>query len=238
MICCQSRKITISRFESLALAVIGGYLILSYVLLPLFWRLREPNPKIDLEPKTSFKSDGVPGDPLNVGLAGTTIEVFNALTSAGWYLAAKPNLGTIAKEVESIIARRKYFSAPVSSLYLWGRKQDIAFEQLDGKSPRRRHHVRFWLSNEPAPDGRPLWLGAATFDRNIGLSRLTGQFTHHISPDIDSERDKLVEDIKNSGKLAGVYTIKGVGPTLGGVNGEGDKYFTDGLLKMVVLKKE
>ena len=45
--------------------------------------------------------------------------------------------------VDSIV-RKPDDDAPVSSLFLFGRKQDLAFELPVGDSPRQRHHVRFW----------------------------------------------------------------------------------------------
>ena len=38
-------------------------------------------------------------------------------------------------------------------------------------------------------------MGAATFDRGVGLSRYTRQVTHHIAPDVDAERDTLLADL-------------------------------------------
>ena len=35
--------------------------------------------------------------------------------------------------------------------------------------------------------------GGATFDERVGLSHTTGQITHHIAPDVDTERDHLEE---------------------------------------------
>ncbi len=76
---------------------------------------------------------------------------------------------------------------PVSNLFLFGRKADLAFEKPLGDSPRERHHVRFWRT-EKTHAGRPAWIGSAAFDIGVELSRTTGQVTHHISPDSDAER--------------------------------------------------
>ena len=73
--------------------------------------------------------------------------------------------------------------------------QDLAFEKAAGVSPKERHHVRFWLVLAKGDSGEPLWLGSATFDRSVGVSRYTGQVTHHIAPDIDAERDLLAHDL-------------------------------------------
>ena len=77
----------------------------------------------------------------------------------------------------------------MSPLYVFGRKQDLAFEQDVGGSADQRHHVRWWRAEPLDAAGRPLWIGDATFDRDAGISHLTGQITHHIAPDIDAERD-------------------------------------------------
>jgi len=74
-----------------------------------------------------------------------------------------------------------------------------------------------------------------TFDRSSGLSRYTGQITHHITPDIDAERDGLVADLVRSRMVTTTYSVTGVGPTLNGQNGEGDRYYTDGEIRMGVL---
>ncbi|MGA8956708.1 MAG: LssY C-terminal domain-containing protein, partial [Pseudolabrys sp.] len=72
----------------------------------------------------------------------------------------------------------------------------------------------------------------ATFDRDVGLSRYTGQVTHHIGPDIDAERDGLTDDLKKARVVEAIYEVTGVGPTLIGRNGEGDRYYTDGEIKI------
>ena len=77
-------------------------------------------------------------------------------------------------------------------------------------------------------EGRPVWLGSVTFDRGVGLSHYTGQVTHHIAPDIDNERDGLINDLKTAKVVEAIYQVTGVGPTLNGRNGEGDPYWTDG----------
>jgi hypothetical protein len=77
-----------------------------------------------------------------------------------------------------------------------------------------------------------VWLGSATFDRGVGLSHDTGQVTHHIAPNIDAERDRLTDDLKTAKVVEAIYEVSGIGPTLNGRNGEGDRYYTDGEIKI------
>ena len=80
-----------------------------------------------------------------------------------------------------------------------------------------------------------MWLGAVTFDRGVGISHNDGRITHHIAPDVDSERDLLTDDLKAAKVVTSIYEVTGIGPTLDGRNGEGDPYFTDGEIKISVL---
>ena len=125
--------------------------------------------------------------------------------------------------------------APVSPLFYQGRREDLAYEKPVGSSADQRHHVRFWKVLESGQEGRPVWLGSVTFDRGVGLSRYTGQVTHHIAPDIDAERDGLIRDLVRAGMVTTRYQVSGIGPTLNGRNGEGDPYYTDGEIWMAVL---
>jgi hypothetical protein len=120
----------------------------------------------------------------------------------------------------------------VSSLFVFGRKQDLSFELEVGSSASRRHHVRWWKASQLDSDGRAFWFGDATFDSRSGVSHLTGQITHHIDPDEDVERDQLMADLSKAGLLQGPYQVLGVGPTRNGRNAGGDRYFTDGMMSI------
>ena len=161
-----------------------------------------------------------------------------ALGAAGWYPADAVTLKTSIEIAGSVLFDRPYRDAPVSPLFYDGRKQDFAFEKPVGESAARRNHVRFWLVLENGHDGRPVWLGDATFDRGSGVSHDTGQITHHIAPDIDAERDLLIADLTAAGMLTETYQVTGIGPTLNGRNGGGDRYYTDGEITIGVVSPE
>jgi len=211
------------------------YSMLCYLILPMFWIHYEHHPVMADAVKCTVTKDGIPGDPLNVGLIGTRKELIFAMTSAGWVPADPITLYSSLDIVASVLLHQPYSNAPVSNLYLYGRRQDLAFEKLVNGSPKERHHVRFWCNDQLGQDGRPMWIGSATFDRSVGLSHLTGQITHHIDADIDAERDKLMNDLVQVGELVEVYQVTGIGPTLNGHNGGGDRYFTDGELDIGVI---
>ena len=103
-----------------------------------------------------------------------------------------------------------------------------------GRSADHRHHVRWWLTDR-TEDGRPFWLGGASYDRDSGLSHLTGQITHHIAPDVDAERDRLLAGLADHGLLARRFQLPGMGPTTDGRNAGGDRFYTDGMIDVGVL---
>jgi LssY C-terminus len=224
--------------RSLAMVSAGVviYVALAYLVIPTVWRVDiDLHPALAGAPRITHTSAGIHGDPLNVALVATQTELVKAMEAAGWHPADPISLETSLRIAESTIFHRPYVDAPVSNLYLWGRKEDLAFEQPVGEDPRTRHHVRFWRSIEVDAGGRPLWVGSATFDRGVGLSHTTGQITHHIAPDIDTERDKLMQDLQRAGQLSRVYWITDFHRVLQGRNGGGDPYYTDGRLAVGVL---
>jgi hypothetical protein len=186
-------------------------------------------------PRITRTREGFPGDPVNLALFGTRAEIVAAFHAAGWCPADPITVRSGVRISTSVVFDHPYPQAPVSSLYLCGRKQDLAFQQPSGKSPRTRHHVRLWCTGETDSQGRPLWLGAATYDRSVGRSATTGKLTHHIAPDVDCERDKLLGDLGRTNLLQQLYPLADFHPIRHGHNGGGDPYFTDGALMVGVL---
>lgn len=226
---------TAIRYTSMALL---GYFALAYLLMPFLWRRVEhrPHPALTTLPETTSTKDRIPGDPLNLALIGTEEALTRSLLAAGWFPADALSLKSSLRIAGDTVLRRPYTDAPVSSLYVWGRKQDLAYEQPVGDDPRKRHHVRFWKSTQQDDQGRPLWVGAATFDRRVGFSHTTGQITHHISPDVDLERDKLLKDLRHAGRVAEVRWIMPFHHRLFGKNGGGDPWQTDGRLAVITVQ--
>jgi hypothetical protein len=186
-----------------ALAIFVTYAITAYVLIPALLRLTRLLFKPKHIPLYCTTPDGFASDPVNVGIVGTKDEL--AL---------------------SIILKQRYATAPFSSLYLFGRSQDIGFELPLDHNPRHRHHVRFWAASHTAnPEhldhvlfwrrfhrsnlstGRVLWVGAASLDTGIGIIRHNAQLTHMIHPDTDAERELIIKQIKAANRLKKVRTV-------------------------------
>lgn len=204
------------------------YGAVSYLILPATWARVEREPGLAKRPMLTATAQGIPGGPINVGLIGTREDLVHAFHAADWYPADPITLRTSVEIFGSVLLDRPYTSAPVSPLFFEGRREDLAFEKPDGRSADRRQHVRFWKALESGIDGAPVWLGSATFDSGVTLSRDTGQVTHRVAPDIDQERDQLIQGLNDAHVVTGIYQMAGIGPTLSGRNGEGDPYYTDG----------
>ena len=112
-------------------ALPGLYMLTAYVVLPAFWRHYEHNPKLEHSPKTTQTVEGIPGDPLNVGLVGSHDEVVRALLAANWFPADPITLRSSLGIARSVLQKRPYPTAPVSSLYLFGRQQDLVQLVID-----------------------------------------------------------------------------------------------------------
>src|SRR5215475_8894120 len=223
------------RWPIVLVGVLIAYVVLAYVILPGLWKHHEREPGLASLPMVTRTASGIPGDALNVGLVGSKEDVLRAMHAAGWFPADPITLRSSIDIVGSVVLDRPYHDAPVSPLFYQGKKEQLAFEKPDGRSADRRHHVRLWQVLDKGADGRPVWLGSITFDRGVGLSHDTGQVTHHIAPNIDAERDLLMQDLREAGMVQNFFQISGTGPTLFGRNGEGDPYYTDGEIDAATL---
>ena len=227
----------LERFLLFALAIVLAYTGLAYLALPALWTHYEHQRGLATLAMVTRTAQGIPGDPINVGLIGDKLDVLCAMKAAGWYPADPITLRSSIEIVGSVLLDRPYRDAPVSPLFYLGKREDLAFEKPVGDSADRRNHVRFWKVLDQGQEKRPVWLGSATFDRGVGVSHYTGAITHHIAPDVDAERKLLATDLENAGVVDAKYQVTGVGPTLTGRNGGGDLYYTDGevwILRLVV----
>jgi hypothetical protein len=167
-------------------------------------------------------------------ICATDGQIGAAFASAGWYRADELGFITSARiSVDSVLGR-SYTTAPVSNLYLFGRKEDLAFER-PGHTVRQRDHIRLWTTSRNGDAGRPIWIGSATKDIKVELSKTNYLPTHGIAPDLDDERGLVVSELAQSGFVIQDTTSPGFGKETHGVNGGGDPYFTDGQVATLTL---
>ena len=210
--------------------------IVSYLALPRLHRILSnmyvPNYFIG----RTRTADGILSDPINLSVRGSEEKLHKAMTAAGWVLADDITPRSSWKMVLTVLSGRSYPNAPVSPAFLFGRRQDFAYQQEVDGNPRRRHHVRFWR----CPDGwllpgghRVDWLAAGSYDKSVGLSLFTFQLTHKIDENIDIERDYIIESVKNSEKYIRVTVLEDFSTGYYSRNGSGDLIRTDGDLPIL-----
>jgi hypothetical protein len=205
------------------------WLALAYGELPHLWSNHEHKKLRRNDEIISYTSQDIPADPINLRLIGDTRAIRCAFARGGWALADPLSARSALGIVESVVLQRSYPQAPVSSLYFEDRLQDLAYEKDEGLSAHRRHHVRLWQV------GATQWLGAATYDRGVGLALFTLQVTHHIGPKVDFERDSLGAMLQTSGARFEGSSPSRVPANRRQRNGGGDPYITDGMVKTYSL---
>lgn len=238
----------------LAIAAFFSYLVTAYVIAPACVRVYRILRPANHLPLYCITPDGFASDPLNIGIIATRYDLVKAMQKAGWYVADKHSLKNLVRQGLSTVYGWTYNNAPVSNLYLFGRKQDIAFEIPIEGAPGSRHHVRFWATTykkdspidihaidwhhrrEHVRDDKLLWVGAASKDVGIGFIRHNLQITHMIDPDTNSEREKIVGQLKKA-KLSKKVTSITLGKPYKVINRVlNGSLHTDGKMDIVSLK--
>ncbi|MFB2556192.1 LssY C-terminal domain-containing protein [Herbiconiux liangxiaofengii] len=215
------------------------WVLVAYIALPRLHRILTniyvPNYFIG----RTRTSDGLLGDPVNLGLLGSEQQLHTAMQAAGWTRADDLSLVSGLRIVSSTVLRQSYHEAPVSPLMLFGRNQDFAYQQEVKGNPAKRHHVRFWRCPEGwlLPGGHATdWLAAGTYDRAVGFSLFTLQITHKIDENTDVERDHIVTTVREADPAVAVEVLRDFATGYHSRNGGGDAIVTDGDLPVIDLR--
>ncbi|NNJ79515.1 MAG: hypothetical protein HKP19_09675 [Xanthomonadales bacterium] len=168
------------------------------------------------------------GDPLNLVVIGHPRDVYVAFMRAGWDETEVVTRASAWKTFRSFVGGGEYRYSPVSSLYVFDRPQDVAFQKARDNI-HQRNHLRLWMSRARY-QGLPVWIGQISRDIGVRFTRKTIT-THKIDPDVDETREYLLEDLAYSQALRKVGYVKGVGEvSIDQPRGNltGDPWFTDG----------
>jgi hypothetical protein len=200
-----------------------SYGLAAYIILPRVIRLSLKILQRKRVPSFTVTGDGLAGDPVNVALIGTLQQLRSAFATLGWSEADRLGLASSWGMIRAFVLNSPYPTAPFSTLYLFGRGQDIGFQRAIDNSPRKRHHIRFWAlsltraqdtwgaagfwlnTDRPPENERVLWVGAGTRDTGLSLTRLTFQITHATDSDTNIERDYIIAELT---KNRSIETVK------------------------------
>jgi hypothetical protein len=168
------------------------------------------------------------GDPLNLVVIGKPLDVYIAFMRAGWDETEAVSTASSWKTIRSFISGGEYRYSPISSLYVFDRPQDAAFQKARDNI-HERNHLRLWMS--PARfEGLPVWIGQISRDIGVRFTRKTIT-THKIDPDVDETREFLLENLAYAQALKKVGYVTGVGEVPQDQprgNLTGDPWFTNG----------
>ncbi|WP_027552910.1 LssY C-terminal domain-containing protein [Bradyrhizobium sp. Cp5.3] len=232
------------------LAVAVTYGLAAYIVLPRAIRIGLKILQSKRVPSYAITGDGLPGDPVNVVLVGTLQQLREAFAALGWSEADRLGLASSWGMVRAFVFNTPYPTAPFSTLYLFGRGQDIGFQRAIDNSPRKRHHIRFWalsqmraqatwgttefwLNTERPPDNESvLWVGAGTRDTGLSLTRLSFQITHATDSDTVAEREYIVGELRRNRSIEAVKVYQ-AGENL--LTERVNHYITDGEITLAIL---
>ena len=184
--------------------------------------------------QTVAKSPPKPSDVTNLLLVASQDALRQVFADAGWSGAAALNSRSKFETLRAVVEDRGYSEAPVSVLLLDGNPPDLVFEKTLNTFARR-HHLRIW--RRPGTfRGKPVWAVAATHDIGIDVSAADRTFIHRIDPQIDAERDKVVNDLRFSGHVEAFDLLDRPAVPRKGRNATGDSLETDGRIAILLLR--
>jgi hypothetical protein len=179
---------------------------------------------------------GNPGDMVNYALIGTDDQVTKAFAAAGWVQVDKTTQDAVLHGLISTLSHAAYTEMPMSTLYLFGRSQDLSFARAAPLEVAAiRHHLRVWKTTEMV-GGQPLWVGSATHDNGFEKDDRNGGVTHHIDANVDQERDFLQQSFSAAGVLAGAAYVTPANPLTTAKTATGGSFESDGRIVVMDLK--
>jgi hypothetical protein len=198
----------------------------------------EPSPElsqiVDAAPVRTTTMAGHPSDVTNLVFVGSREDLFAGFAAAGWLTARAMSPESDLLMFLAAFARAGYARAPVSRQLLDGRRPDAVFEkQLNTFG--KRHHVRIWQRSDTFR-GQPVWIAAATHDTAFVPSKQLKLFTHGVDPNLDDERQKIVNDLAFAGAVASDALVDRPNAARQFRISIGESVHTDGKVAVVVLR--
>jgi hypothetical protein len=168
-------------------------------------------------------------DPLNFVVVGDPDEALSSFVRSGWHISEVLRRRSALETFRSYFFSSQYKYAPVSPIYLFGRRQDVALQKAR-ETARQRNHLRIWRTPLRC-NGDPVWVGQIS--RDVGLTfNWKSIIGHEVDPDVDEARSYLAQDMLRSQGLERVGWVKGVGAASESEPHhmeDGSPFFTDGL---------
>jgi hypothetical protein len=180
------------------------------------------------------------GDPLNLVIVESEQDPVTSFVARGWHLARQLDMASAIDTARAFVFRDEFLTSPVSPLYVFGRKEDVALQKARS-TINERVHARLWLTPYTF-ERRRIWIGQVSRDIGVRLTDQTWNLTtHKIGPDVDFDRTYLLQDLLMSGFVDRYGYVGGVGAAPASAprtNLTGDPYYTDGLRAVIFLSNQ
>ena len=187
-------------------------------------------------PRRVADEAGAPGDMVNFAMVGTEAQVKEAFAGAGWVAVDKSVGDALLHGLLSTLAHEAYTEMPMSTLFLFGRPQDLSFARGDAVTiAAERHHLRLWRTEQTVA-GLPLWVGSATHDIGFERDQRNGNTTHKIDPKIDDERQFLLQSFDTTGAFTSAAYVTPANPMRKATTATGGSFFSDGRILVMQLR--
>jgi hypothetical protein len=176
------------------------------------------------------------GDMVNFVIVGSQKDVQAALDAATWHVADTSNTMAAINAAVQTYGSKDYLAMPMSTLYLFNRKQDFGYEMAEPIAMvASRHHFRIWKAPFTWKD-HEVWVGAGTHDIGFAKDRRNNSVTHKIDPAVDGERDNIGISLQKTKLAKSMAYYLPPNPVKEAKNATGDGYRSDGRLLVVFLQ--
>jgi LssY C-terminus len=173
---------------------------------------------------------------VNFTLMGTDDQVIRAFAAAGWIAVDKTTQDAVVHGLLATLQHKAYVEMPMSTLYLFGRPQDLSYARAAPLEVAAiRHHLRLWKTTKMV-GGKTVWVGSATHDNGFEQDQRNGGLTHHIDSNIDEERDFIEKSFAAAGVIANAAYVLPENPLRTANTATGGTFESDGRIVVMELR--
>jgi hypothetical protein len=228
----MSGQFGMGKSESASSSAVASTTPLEVSSAPLDRDLREDLDSLPRRVNDQFQNLG---DMVNFVIIGQQKDIQTALDAASWHIADTGNKKAVLDALQETYENKDYLQMPMSTLYLFGRKQDFGYEMAEPIAMvASRHHFRIWK----APftwKGQEVWVGAGTHDVGFAKDKRNNSVTHKIDPAVDGERENIGTSLQKANQVKSMSYYLPANPVQDAKNATGDGYHSDGRLLVIFV---
>jgi hypothetical protein len=179
-------------------------------------------------------AEGRAADVVNLLFLGSREQVETAFLAAGWTHSDPLSTRAVLREIHAVFSLENDPDLPMARHLLNGGPSDSTW-QKGLNSYGKRDHVRIWSTSERWDD-QTIWLAAATAEDGATFSLRRLKFVHHVVPDVDEVREKVVRDLSIMDCVERVHNAPRPDVPASMIGSTGTALRTDGALAVVQLE--